>query len=515
MPTIKGFATEKDTKAYADRIWEKNPKVSPNSWRIIEGCTVGKVGFGSYRVNGYGDQVLAMRDALLSGVNLIDTSSNYMDGQSEKIIGEVLSALVTENEIKREEVMLISKGGYIQGQNLLTHQQNMPEETVQLNEHLWHCIHPNFIAEQLHESLCRLNVETIDGYLLHNPEYFLQHKMMQAGEGMPFDLEEIQNEYYRRIEEAFVCLEEKVKEGKIQFYGISSNTFGSGKEQADHTDLARVFECAQNAAQKAHGRKKRPMFRMIQLPLNLLELDAIKNKNTSAHIFDGKEDVTTLELAARMHLAVLTNRPLNAFPENGGSFRLANHYADIEEERSTSELLEKLKTEEENLNKLVGGWPSAGGQHLFSFTTHGEELLNHIENSVHYDQMQSSFFVPTLALMDHALESLKSQKEEHANELDNIQHNYRKLFLMLMNSIKNNCHGVDEDHLRPVEIEVRDRLPEEWKDAPMQQVALNTVASIPGVSCVLCGLREKHYVNDVTAIYERGDFPDVAGITGA
>ena len=46
-------------------------------------------GFGGYRIDDknptyYND----LRKALLSGINLIDTSSNYSDGGSEKIIGK-------------------------------------------------------------------------------------------------------------------------------------------------------------------------------------------------------------------------------------------------------------------------------------------------------------------------------------------------------------------------------------------------------------------------------------------
>lgn len=37
----------------------------------------------------------------------------------------------------------------------------------------WHCIHPDFLADQWTRSAERLGLETIDIYLLHNPVHFL------------------------------------------------------------------------------------------------------------------------------------------------------------------------------------------------------------------------------------------------------------------------------------------------------------------------------------------------------
>jgi aryl-alcohol dehydrogenase-like predicted oxidoreductase len=47
--------------------------------------------------------------ALLGGVNLIDTSTNYADGSSETYIGNVLA------RHRREELIVISKVGHVQG----------------------------------------------------------------------------------------------------------------------------------------------------------------------------------------------------------------------------------------------------------------------------------------------------------------------------------------------------------------------------------------------------------------
>ena len=63
------------------------------------------IGFGCYRVDHrVEDHYKAMHKALTSGISLIDTSSNYSDGRSEILVGNVISDLIAENKLKREDM---------------------------------------------------------------------------------------------------------------------------------------------------------------------------------------------------------------------------------------------------------------------------------------------------------------------------------------------------------------------------------------------------------------------------
>lgn len=44
---------------------------------------------------------------------------------------------------------------------------------VKYGDEIWHCLHPEYLEEQLTLSLDRLGLQTLDVCLLHNPEYFL------------------------------------------------------------------------------------------------------------------------------------------------------------------------------------------------------------------------------------------------------------------------------------------------------------------------------------------------------
>src|SRR5262245_32153271 len=73
------------------------------------------LGFGGYRIaRARGEHREAMLRYLTSGGNLLDTSSNYGLGDSELLCGEVL------REVPRDSVIVVTKAGYIQGQNKIT-----------------------------------------------------------------------------------------------------------------------------------------------------------------------------------------------------------------------------------------------------------------------------------------------------------------------------------------------------------------------------------------------------------
>jgi uncharacterized protein YyaL (SSP411 family) len=108
---LSGSATPTDTAAYASRFTSAGYVPLGST-----GLMTSRVGFGGYRID---DETPTHREALetalLTGSNLIDTSTNYTDGGSERCVGAVLGALVRTGKLRREEVIIVSKIGYVQG----------------------------------------------------------------------------------------------------------------------------------------------------------------------------------------------------------------------------------------------------------------------------------------------------------------------------------------------------------------------------------------------------------------
>ena len=292
------------------------------------------IGFGGCRVSVTSDEHReALEKAVDLGISLIDTSANYTNGDSEKLIGEVLKK-------SQNKPLLVSKVGYIQGGNLqvieeLNNEGKAVEELVKVNESLWHSIHPDFIRNQIGLSLERLQVDALDSYLLHNPEYYFYE------EGAT------QEEYYKRISKAFACLEDLVSEGLIKSYGVSSNNFVLATDNAKVTDIDKVYACAEKIS-KDHN------FKWIQFPFNLIEIDALEKHYSGFSLLDK---------AKAMNLKTMVNRPLNAF-KGEDLIRLASYSEFMEfisDEKGESlletclELLnEKVQEEdpEENIREL-------------------------------------------------------------------------------------------------------------------------------------------------------------------
>ena len=143
---LTGRATVASTRARLERA-----NALPGWSRVLgkTGLHVSALGFGTYRVEDSCEAHLdALRDALVEGgVNLIDTSWNYSVGGAERALGRVLRELVSLGKLEREEVVVVSKVGYLQGE--LLRDLKLEEEVEPLegrfarvsSDH-WHSIAP-------------------------------------------------------------------------------------------------------------------------------------------------------------------------------------------------------------------------------------------------------------------------------------------------------------------------------------------------------------------------------------
>ncbi|HSB36757.1 MAG TPA: aldo/keto reductase, partial [Thermoanaerobaculia bacterium] len=121
------------------------------------GRRVSRVGFGGYRVaDGIATHRAALERALAGGVTLVDTSTNYGDGESERLVGRVLRATGRE-----DAAVVVTKAGYVQGSNqeeaLRRIREGRPwSEMTEYAPDCWHCLSPDFLRDQLTASLARL-----------------------------------------------------------------------------------------------------------------------------------------------------------------------------------------------------------------------------------------------------------------------------------------------------------------------------------------------------------------------
>ncbi|PKY47854.1 Aldo/keto reductase [Rhizophagus irregularis] len=177
-----------------------------------------RIGIGMYRMclgNKLNENALFKALSRETDINVIDTSTNYCDGESESLVGKVLTSS-NDKLLSRSEICLATKYGYIQGNNMTLYRngsfKNIPDEhIVRYSPNCFHCIHPEFMRDQLTRSLHRMQTSYVDILFIHNPEYFLMDKIKSSNE----NVKGYQNQMLDRISQSFEAMEEEIHKGQI------------------------------------------------------------------------------------------------------------------------------------------------------------------------------------------------------------------------------------------------------------------------------------------------------------
>ncbi|HHS2976511.1 aldo/keto reductase [Staphylococcus argenteus] len=125
-----------------------------------------------------------VHQAINHGINLLDTAYIYGPERSEELVGEVVK------EYPREQIKIATKGSHEFDENQEVHQNNQPE----------------YLKQQVENSLKRLQTDYIDLYYIHFPD-----------DNTPKD-------------QAVAALQELKEQGKIKAIGVSNFTLDQLKE---------------------------------------------------------------------------------------------------------------------------------------------------------------------------------------------------------------------------------------------------------------------------------------------
>lgn len=300
----KGFATVEGTARYRDRF----PRLrEAGHFRRAQGApgagelSMSSIGLGTYlgEPDAAGDAryTQAIAHALRSGINLLDTAINYRHQRSERNIGAALAQLFQAGELQRDEVVVCTKAGYLpfDGEMPADPRQYFQREYVEPGlldpaevAGGMHCMAPRYLADQIKRSRKNLGLETLDVFYVHNPE-----SQFASVDGATFRA---------RLKEAFVMLEQAVRDGKIRYYGAATwGGFRVPAEAADAIHLSEVLDAAREAGGDEHH------FRFVQLPFNLAMPEGYAFRNQKL----GSEPASTMTLAAAAGVVVVGSATLS------------------------------------------------------------------------------------------------------------------------------------------------------------------------------------------------------------
>jgi aryl-alcohol dehydrogenase-like predicted oxidoreductase len=171
------------TQAFQRTLGRSNLQVSAMGL----GCwAIGGLWYWLDGPGGWGDiddeeSVRAIHAALDLGINFFDTAANYGTGHSERVLARALAG-------KRDKAVIATKFGFVVD-------EAAKRVTFRTDDHLLH------IGEECEASLRRLNTDVIDLYQLHVWDYPLE-----------------------KVPAMVNLLESLVKEGKIRYYGWSTDS---------------------------------------------------------------------------------------------------------------------------------------------------------------------------------------------------------------------------------------------------------------------------------------------------
>ncbi|QKT05079.1 aldo/keto reductase [Ectothiorhodospiraceae bacterium 2226] len=305
---IKGHANPAATRAYADaHLGDGSAGEGHYSDFLKTRIRLSSIGIGTFpgeatpEVDAAVSAIVAR--ALQSGINVIDTGAHYRYGRALAAVGAGVRTALAAG-VPREAMFLISKGGF------LTLRGGPPEDPVQwfqreivgqglgTTEDLAnnaHLLTPEYIDYQIELSRTLMGVETLDAFLVDQPEIHIP----VIGKGALND----------KLLKVYTRLEQAVLEGRIRCYGIS--TFNGERVETDDPlfqSITSQLGLAEKAAQEATGQDgARHHFRILQMPFNQVMLEGFTRFN---HATGQGNVASTLQAAFQLKVYVMASHTM-------------------------------------------------------------------------------------------------------------------------------------------------------------------------------------------------------------
>ncbi|EAR85009.1 aldo/keto reductase family oxidoreductase (macronuclear) [Tetrahymena thermophila SB210] len=303
---LVGYATAEGTKKYSEL---KKDSVDPTNFStpFKSDLTLSSIGFGSYQGTPDKEDDMKMFNALIDsvnsgGINVIDTALNFRYQKSERSIGAALRYLKNQNKITRDQYFLASKGGFLvddadQGIPSTVLINNLIQKKLITEEDIigaCHCMNPNYLSQNIDQSLDNLGVETLDLYYLQNAS---EVQMPLIGE----------DKFFEKLSLVFELFEKKIQENKIRNYGLATwLAFRSRQDEKNiHLNLQKVVKLAEKVGGKNHG------LRYIQLPVNVMMPESFSEKWQNYENEKGEvQEQFLLKVARELQVNIITSSPL-------------------------------------------------------------------------------------------------------------------------------------------------------------------------------------------------------------
>ena len=292
---ISRAATPAGTQKYRQR---HQHDCAEGNFRQANDLVFSSLGIGTYlgQPDEHTDTLVtnAIIESVRRGINLIDTAINYRYMHAETSVKQALIYLLEREIVAREELIICTKGGFLPHPERMSwfRQEYVHNSNFNISEPdcvaQCHCLHPEYLQDQLNRSLENLGIDTIDIYYIHNPETQLAEVSAEV--------------FSHRLSLAFAVMEKAVREGKIKAYGLATwSGFRVPPTASNHINLSSVKALAAQVALEG-----RDHFKFIQLPVNAAMREALVQPTQPI----GEQLVSAIDAARHLGISVLASASL-------------------------------------------------------------------------------------------------------------------------------------------------------------------------------------------------------------
>ena len=266
---MPGRATLAGTRRYVDRMTarrnEKGLPTAEDHFVRPDELWLSSLSLGTLRGDPGGIDDLLYRsvvgDLLEGGVNVFNTALSDRMQTSERAIGHALRRAIAEGVVSRDEIVVVTKGGALTPEperagSYTSVQRDLYETYIDSgivspdDVYRGHSIDPGFLLDQIERSRTNLGLETLDCYLIQEPEIHLKDRGVDG--------------FKDALKAAFEALETAVQRGWIGAYGLCTwEGFLVPDTDRNHLGIVEVFQAALDVGQADHH------LRAIQLPYGL------------------------------------------------------------------------------------------------------------------------------------------------------------------------------------------------------------------------------------------------------
>ncbi len=299
---LPGRATPAGTRRFRDRSIKDRALPLEHFRDAPGGLSLSSLGLGTYIGAPDGPTDLAVTEAamicLTSGrVNVLDTAINYRHQRAERSLGRAIQNLVAKGELRRDELFVATKHGYLapdgeskQGAGRWVEEELIgtgaldPADIVDGS----HAMSRSYLADQFDRSRTNLGVEAIDLVYAHNAP---DAQIPTVG----------REQFVERLEEAFALFETFRDAGTLGAYGIATwDSLRVPRSAPQYFALETAVRTARKVGGEHHG------FRFVQFPFNL----AMPEAWTAANQPVGGSLRSLFDAAARLGVGCFTSVPL-------------------------------------------------------------------------------------------------------------------------------------------------------------------------------------------------------------